>query len=104
LALVTSNSQGELSPLERGIHHRSSSMGVREYARLTGRSHVSVLQESKAAEVVSQLTTSLAHLEAKTQHLSAIHALPEPCWQVLKKCEVDYAIPARARGATKRIG
>jgi len=99
MALVTSNSQGELSPLERGIHFNHSHMGVREYARATGRSHVSVLQEAQAGKVVSQLTTvSLANLQAKTQHLAAIHALPSECWPDAVQTMLDKGWSAKETG------
>ncbi len=90
MLLVTDNNQGELSPLEKGMHFNKSGYGAREYAKKTGRSHAGIIYESQAGKVVSQLTTSTENLLGKTQHLSHIHSLPEPCWQeavnmVLKK-------------------
>jgi ParB/RepB/Spo0J family partition protein len=93
MALVTDNTQGELTPLEIGLHAlkcvirdtkrgRGKIGGVREYARSIGRSHVYVLQlmdAAEVAEVVTQVTTLSALLD-KAKHLEAIHALPLSLW------------------------
>jgi hypothetical protein len=81
MLLATDNNQGELSPLEKGIHFNQSGLGVREYARIAGRTHAGIVYESQAGKVVSQLTTPAKELFSKTQHLSAIHSLPESLWQ-----------------------
>lgn len=98
MALVTSNSQGELSPLERGIHFNKSSVGVREYARLTGRSPAGVTYESQAGRVFSQLNTYSEDLNTKTQHLAAIHSLPESCWPAAVKIMLEKGWSAKETG------
>ena len=77
---MLANTQGELSPLERGIHFNGSGRGVREYAREVGRDHKSVHFESQAAEVCTQVHGDASALLDKTRHLAAIHALPAACW------------------------
>lgn len=81
MVLATANAQGELSPLEEGLHFNGSGLGVREYARMTGQNPGGVTQKSQAGAVFSQLNTQ-ADMRAKTQHLAAIHKLPESAWPV----------------------
>ena len=95
MALVTSNSQGELSPLEIGMHALhcvalskggrvkggdGNKGGLSEYAGKIGRDESFIRQIRKAAEVAEKVGVN-SELSSKTQHLSAIHSLPEPCWQ-----------------------
>lgn len=80
MQLVLANTQGELSPLERGIHFNGSGRGVREYAREVGRAPASITYECQAAAVFTQVNTPAPDLLDKTRHLAAIHALPESCW------------------------
>ena len=51
MELVRSNSQGELTPLERGMHALKSGLSVRDYAGNVGRSATSTAYERHAAEV-----------------------------------------------------
>lgn len=93
MALVTSNAQGELSPLEIGLHAlhcvalskggRGQTGGLSEYAAKVGRSAGFITQIVNAARVADALKpfSQLNGLESKTQHLSAIHALPQEAWQ-----------------------
>jgi len=84
MALATSNNQGELAPLEIGLHAlecvgkakagRGKKGGLSDYARKIGKSSQYLTQLVAAAEVaksVSQLTDLLS----KAQHLYAIHGL-----------------------------
>ena len=92
MALVTSNSQGELSPLEIGMHAlhcvglskggRGQKGGLSGYAESIGRKHNTVSQLVSAARVCEKVSVDRQVLQDKTQHLAAIHALPETCWQV----------------------
>lgn len=91
MELVLSNAQGELSPLEIGMHAlhwvakgnggRGQKGGLREYASRIGRDESFIRQIRKAAEVAEKCGANSALL-TKTQHLSAIHTLPESCWPV----------------------
>lgn len=92
MALVTSNNQGELAPLEIGLHAldrvgkgtagRGKKSGLSDYARKLGKSSQYLTQLVAAAEVaksVSQLTDLLG----KAQHLYAIHAADPSLWPVI---------------------
>jgi hypothetical protein len=56
MELVRSNNQGELTPLERGMHALRSAMDVKAYAQRVGRARTSVQDEIEAARVVSSVT------------------------------------------------
>lgn len=97
MALATSNNQGELAPLEIGLHAlervgkakgngRGQKGGLSDYARKIGKSQQYLSQLVSAAEV-AKATSQLVALLAKTQHLAAIHGLagrpkdgPHPHW------------------------
>lgn len=92
MLLATDNSQGELSPLEIGMHAlnyvpkavggRGQRGGLSEYAMKIGKSETPVRMYRQAAEVATNSATSseVSDLLDKAKHLSAIHALPESCW------------------------
>jgi len=92
MLLVTDNNQGELSPLEIGIHAlnyvktsnggRGQKGGLSRYARQTGKNRQALSQYLQAAKVASQLAGfEKTILLDKAQHLNAIHQLPEQSWQ-----------------------
>lgn len=91
MALVTSNSQGELSPLEIGLHAlhcvalskggRGKAGGLSEYAAKVGKAKQNIASYRNAAEVAGNCHNDMTVLHDKTQHLSAIHALPQEAWQ-----------------------
>ena len=58
---------------------RGKKGGLSGYAVLVGKSQPFVTQIVQAARVAKGIS-QLIGLENKTQHLSAIHSLPEPCW------------------------
>jgi ParB/RepB/Spo0J family partition protein len=84
MALATSNNQGELAPLEIGLHAldrvgkatagRGKKGGLSEHARSLGKSQQYLSQLVSAAEVAKS-TSQLVDLLNKTQHLHAIHGL-----------------------------
>jgi ParB/RepB/Spo0J family partition protein len=90
MMLVTSNNQGELSPLEIGLHvlkavptaQGKKGKGLEAYAKAIGKTKQYVSQLRQAAEVVtaSNPSSQLDKLGDKAQHLCAIHALPKPLW------------------------
>ena len=93
MELVLSNNQGELSPLEIGLHAlkavppgkggRAVTGGIREYARRLGKTHGYVAQLRSAAEVfllTEKLVSQLTSFADKAQHLAAIHRLPQDRW------------------------
>ncbi|MBB5329992.1 DUF5131 family protein [Tunturiibacter gelidoferens] len=93
MELILSNAQGELSPLERGIHAlgatekgKHNGRSISAYAEQVGRPEKSVNNEVLAARVASSpLMAKLAELTDKCTHLSTIHAAPETCWPPLVK-------------------
>jgi DNA modification methylase/ParB-like chromosome segregation protein Spo0J len=83
MALATSNNQGELAPLEIGLHAlecvgkakagRGKKGGLSEHARKIGKTHGYLSQLVSAAEVAKSVS-QLTDLIDKAQHLHAIHA------------------------------
>lgn len=96
MALATSNNQGELAPLEIGLHAlervgkatagRGKKGGLSDYARKIGKSQQYLSQLVAAAEVAKS-TTQVVDLLDKSKHLAVIHGLagkpkdgPHPHW------------------------
>lgn len=92
MVLATSNSQGELSPLEIGMHAlkavpkseggRGKKGGLSEYARMVGKSKDSVSEYRMAAEV-AKASGQTDGLMDRCTHLAAIHSAPSFMWPVL---------------------
>ena len=90
MALATSNSQGELSPLEIGIHAlhcvglseggRGKKGGLSRYAESIGKHKDTISAARMAAAVFSKLSDQPDGLSDKTAHLSTIHSLPTDHW------------------------
>jgi|YNPBryantNP2012_1023418.scaffolds.fasta_scaffold00064_35 ParB family chromosome partitioning protein len=93
MELVLSNNQGELAPLEIGLHclkavpvakgGRGLRGGLRQYARSIGKTIQYLWQLRQAAEVVSaveKLSSQLNSFLDKAQHLAAVHKLPRQLW------------------------
>jgi len=99
MQLVLGNVQGELSPLEIGIHAlglielgeigqgRGNKGGIREYARLLGKQQPNVVSYRQGAEVLTTLgdDTILYHFIDKAAHLAHIHKAPQSVWPLLAK-------------------
>lgn len=100
--LVTDNNQGELSPLEIGLHalesvtlgnRWSQNGGMKEYAEAVGKQPSRVTEYRQAAEVFRSLDSNAEdndkikfqrwNLMDKANHLVAIHKAPSPLWPVL---------------------
>ena len=106
----------ELSPLEIGMHAlhcvdlssggRGKKGGLSAYAAAVGRKHNTVSQLVQAARVAEKVSVDRQVLQDKTQHLSAIHALPESCWQAAVEANRARAEAAQAgnvgRAAAKK--
>lgn len=92
MALATSNNQGELSPLEIGLHAlervgkatagRGKKGGLAEYARKLGKG-APYLSQLVAAAAVAKSFSQLNDLLGKAQHLYAIHAADQSLWPVV---------------------
>lgn len=92
MVLATANAQGELSPLEVGMHAlhyvekstggRGKKGGLSEYAERVGRSRQILERHRDAAKVAEkvQLELQVSDYLDKAAHLAAIHKLPEECW------------------------
>jgi len=86
MILATDNNQGELSPLEIGIHAlsyvpkstggRGKKGGLSEYAKALGKNQATISQLVQAARVAEKVLLEQCLLQDKTKHLSAIHQLP----------------------------
>lgn len=98
--LVRSNAQGELTPLEIGIHAltavplsqggRGKSGGLSGYAKAIGKTKGYLSQVSAAAKVFTQVNgfddsylLDKTNLLDKAKHLSTIYQAPESEWQYL---------------------
>lgn len=90
MALATSNNQGELDPLEIGIHAfeavpvskggRGKKGGLSEYADKIGKKHQYISQLKDAGEVALNLQLELHVLLGKAKHLAEVKKLPKDCW------------------------
>lgn len=90
MALVTSNSQGELSPLEIGMHAlncvglseggRGKKGGLSAYADAIGKAKQTISELVAGARVAEKCPLERTVLNDKAKHLAAIHALPPECW------------------------
>lgn len=86
MQLLLSNTQGELSPLERGMHALAATDAgctVREYADRVGLSKSMVQVELSAARVALSTQVDKSQLVRSSKHLAEIHAAPESCWPAL---------------------
>ena len=96
MALATSNNQGELAPLEIGLHALFSVAtqkggsgkkgGMRAYARSIGKDPANVSRYRDGAEVfvvVQKCCNDTTVLRDKAQHLHAIHAADPSLWPVI---------------------
>lgn len=92
MALATSNNQGELSPLEIGLHAlhcvalgekgRGKKGGLTAYAESIGQKQQNVSMYRQAAAVIDSVKPHnvMWFFLDKTFHLAAIHKLPRDCW------------------------
>ena len=107
MALVTSNSQGELSPLEIGMHAlncvalgeggRGKKGGLSAYAEAVGKDRSNIRMYRDGAAVAEKVGIN-THLSDKTQHLAAIHALPSECWADAVQTMLDKGWSAKETG------
>jgi len=113
MALVTSNSQGELSPLEIGLHAlhcvglseggRGKKGGLSGYAASVGKSQNTISELVAAARVAEKVSLERYLLQDKSKHLSAIHALPEECWPDAVRIMLDKGWSAKETAEQVKI-
>ena len=94
MVLATANAQGELSPLEIGMHAlhyvakakggRGQKGGLSEYAERIGMDSSLLRRNRDGAEVSEKVghVSEVSDLLTKAAHLAAIHKLPEAAWSV----------------------
>lgn len=125
MALVLNNAQGELSPLEIGLHQLGSGMTVRDYADRVGMNKDTLWNRVCAAKVCLHVQTEWsaafdgtpeAQMEALDslhgefgnvhfRHLAEIHAAPQWTWVALVEAlkAEDWSVDT-TRKAVKRVG
>jgi hypothetical protein len=81
MALVLNNMQGELAPLEIGLHQLASGMTVRDYAAKVSMAERTLLDRVHAAKVASVVDI---HDGTRWQQFAAMHIAPEWLWPALK--------------------
>jgi ParB/RepB/Spo0J family partition protein len=85
MELLRSNTQGELSALEKGMHALNSGMEVTAYAESVGRARGTVRDEVYAAQVAGSVSDIRHNLSKFFGHLVEIHAAPPHLWEGLVK-------------------
>jgi hypothetical protein len=82
--IVLNNAQGELTPLEIGIHALGSGLSARDYSDRIGISPTSIAERRMAATVLSDCSDiRTPDVVKRWQHLSAIHSAPQWLWSAL---------------------
>src|SRR4051812_29976284 len=84
IALALNNMQGELHPLEIGLHALKSGLSVRDYAKQTGMKPTPLamrMQAAKVADACSDIGT--ARFPELWSHLAEIHPAPKWLWPAL---------------------
>jgi len=107
MVLATANAQGELSPLEIGMHAlhyvakakggRGQKGGLSEYAEAIGKTR-QLLERYRDAAAVSekvQHELQVSKLLYKAAHLAAIHKLPEEAWGVAVEAMLKQELSAK---------
>jgi site-specific DNA-methyltransferase (adenine-specific) len=107
MVLATANAQGELSPLEIGMHAlhyvekgtggRGQRGGLSAYAEAVGKSRPRIMEYKDAAEVAEKVsdTGQVSDLLTKAAHLAAIHKLPEGAWSVAVEAMLKQELSAK---------
>jgi hypothetical protein len=83
MALALCNAQGELHPLEVGIHALKSGLDITAYAERAGAVRTTLQDKVKAARVYETVTDIRHEAMNRWQHLSVIHAAPRWLWRAL---------------------
>lgn len=92
MALALNNAQGELSPLEVGLHALHSGLSVRDYADKTGMSATNVARGRYAAEVLECAHVGTANPDLH-RHLAEIHPAPRWLWRAPRQRADAYSRP-----------
>lgn len=100
MELVLANNQGELSPLEYGIHvlkyvefskgGRGNEGGLSKYAKQIGKHRPTLSEYQNAANVFQIVKVSdIRQVLTKASHLAAINKAPEQYWQQLTELLIE---------------
>jgi ParB-like chromosome segregation protein Spo0J len=104
MALALCNAQGELSPLEIGIHALGSGMQPKEYADKIGKSRTSLQHNYNAARVALETNIGLSDLDRHWLALDALHPAPRWLWRSLvSRLVAEGWTVEQARGAAQRF-
>ena len=107
MVLATANAQGELSPLEIGMHAlhyvakakggRGQKGGLSEYAERIGMDSSLLRRNRDGAEVSEKVghVSEVSDLLTKAAHLAAIHKLPEEAWGVAVEAMLKQELSAK---------
>jgi hypothetical protein len=83
MALVLNNAQGELTPLEIGVHALGSGLTQRAYAEKVGLSQTTLVHRWQAATVMKVWSHMGADIADRWRHLSEVHSAPQSLWSAL---------------------
>ena len=105
MVLATANAQGELSPLEIGMHalhlpdKGKHGGGLSAYAKKLGVSESAIRKSRDGADVWSKIALKCeidgGQLKEKAAHLAAIHKLPEEAWGVAVEAMLKQELSAK---------
>lgn len=102
MALALNNAQGELSPLEVGMHALGSGLSQREYAERAGLAKTTLQDRWQAAGVATMCThMRAADLADRWRHLAELHVAPSWLWPALvtKMVERSWTVEAARKAA-----
>ncbi len=84
MALALNNAQGELHPLEEGMHALGSGLSVRSYADKAGKLPANIQKRMQAAKVAKAcIDIDTTNVRDAWSALSEIHPTPEWLWPAL---------------------
>jgi hypothetical protein len=83
MALALNNAQGELHPLEEGVHALGSGLDIKAFAEIAGKPRTSVQDRVKAARVVVVTGTRHDGVRQNWSGIGELHAAPQWLWKAL---------------------
>lgn len=83
MALVLTNIQGELHPLEEGRHALESGLEIKDYAERVGKKYPTLMHKVYAATVLQNINIDILDVCDTWMALATIHPAPEWLWPAL---------------------
>ena len=80
MALILTNIQGELHPLEEGRHALESGLELKIYATQTGKKYTTLMHKVYAARVMQNTHMGIDESSQLWRALAEIHSSPEWLW------------------------